>query len=96
MTSNEVGCTVKYGEADRVVIGPLGPSDFEEVHPNDYTMFRIARTALDIIVVAERERGGSNASIPLNDLPVDGIVSRGPFRDGGNPGYTVTCWRGGG
>ena len=94
MTQDEVGCVVNYGDTDRYVIGPLGSSDSEEIHPNDYTLFRIGRTASDVIVVVERTGGGSNASIPINSLPSYGVVSRGPFRDGGNPGYIVTCWRG--
>ena len=84
MTPDEVGC----------VVGPLGPSDSWENRPNDYTLFRIARTALDVIIVVEQTGGGSNSSTPLNDLPADGIVARGPFRDGGNPGYEIRCWRG--
>ena len=94
MTQDEVGCVVNYGDTDRYVIGPLGPSDSEEIHPNDYTSFRIGRTASDVIVVVERTGGGSNASVPVNSLPSYGVVARGPFRDGGNPGYIVTCWRG--
>ena len=94
MTSDDVGCVVTYGDAERYVIGPLGPSDSKEIHPNDYTLFRIGRTASDVIVVVEQTGGGSNASVPINDLPAYGVVARGPFRDGGNPGYEVTCWRG--
>lgn len=94
MTPDEVGCVVTYGDAHRYIIGPLGPSGSEEIHPNDYTSFRIARTASDVIVVVEREAGGSNVSVPLNELPGYGIVTLDPFRDGGNPGYVVTCWRG--
>jgi hypothetical protein len=76
------------------IVGPLGPSDSQEIQPNDHTFFRIARTASDIIVVVEQTGGGSNGSIPINDLPTDGVVARGPFRDGGDPGYEVQCWRG--
>lgn len=94
MTPNEVGCVVTYGDNDRHVVGPLGPSDSWENRPNDYTLFRIARTALDVIIVVEQTGGGSTSSTPLNDLPADGIVARGPFRDGGNPGYEIRCWRG--
>jgi hypothetical protein len=94
MTPDQVGCVVTYGDNVQRVVGPLGPSDSWENRPNDYTLFRIARTALDVIVVVEQTGGGSNSSTPLNDLPADGIVARGPFRDGGNPGYVVTCWRG--
>jgi hypothetical protein len=96
MTPDEVGCVVTYGNTDRFVVGPLGPSGFEDIQPNDYTAFRIARTASDVIVVVERVDGGSNVSVPLNELPGYGIVTRGPFRDGGNPGYAVTCSRGDG
>jgi len=91
MTTDEVGCTVQYGDAEAYVIGPLGPSDFEVVAPNEFTSFRVARTALAIVTVAELSR---NASTPLNDIPSDGIVLRGPFIDGGNLGYVITCWRG--
>jgi hypothetical protein len=94
MTTDEVGCVVVYGDAGRFVLGPLGPSESEEIHPNDYTSFRIGRTASDVIVVVEQASSGSTVSIPLTELPGYGIVSRGPFRDGGNPGYVVTCWRG--
>ena len=94
MTPDEVGCVVAYGDNDRHVVGPLGSSDSWENRPNDYTLFRIARTALDVIIVVEETGGGSNSSNPLNDLPADGIVARGPFRDGGNPGYEIRCWRG--
>ncbi|MEN8237892.1 MAG: hypothetical protein ABFR53_01695 [Actinomycetota bacterium] len=94
MSSDEVACSIAYGDADPYIVGPLGPSASEEVHPNDYTTFRIGRTASDVIIVVEQPGSGSNAGIPLNNLPADGIVARGPFRDGGNPGYEVTCWRG--
>ena len=94
MNSDEVGCSVLYGDTDLSFIGPLGASDSEEVRPNDYTMFRVGRTASDVIFVVEQTGGGSNGSVPLNDLPADGIVARGPFRDGGNPGYVIACWRG--
>jgi len=96
MMPDEVGCVITYGDADRFVIGPLGPSGSEEIHPNEYTFFRIARTASDVIVVVERTGGGSNVSVPLNELPGYGIVALGSFMDGGNPGYVVTCWRGDG
>lgn len=96
MTSDEVACSVVYGDSDPYVVGPLGPSDSEEIRPNDYTMFRVGRTASDVIVVVEQTGGGSNGSTPLNDLPADGIIARGPFRDSGNPGYMITCERGDG
>jgi hypothetical protein len=96
MNSDEVGCEVVYGDSDPYIIGPLGASDSEEIRPNDYTLFRIARTASDIIVVVEQPDSAANASVPLNDLPDDGTVARGPFRNGANPGYVVTCWRGDG
>jgi hypothetical protein len=96
MASDQVGCVVAYNDTDPHVIGPLGPSAAEEFFPNDYTSFRIARTASDIIIVVEQPDSGANASVPLNDLPDDGIVARGPFRNGGNPGYVITCWRGDG
>lgn len=94
MASDKVGCTIVYGDTDPYIVGPLGPSDSKEVHPNDYTSFRIARTASDIIFVVEQPESGSNGSIPINNLPDDGIVTRGPFRNGGNLGYVITCWRG--
>jgi len=94
MTSDQVGCVVAYGDADRYIVGPLGPNGSEEIQPNDYTFFRIARTASDVIVVVERADGGSNVSLPIDELPGYGIVTQGPFRNGGNPGYVVTCWRG--
>ena len=96
MTPDEVGCVIVYGGANRYVVGPLGPSDSQEIHPNEYTLFRIGRTASDVIVVTERTGGGSNASVPINDLPAYGVIAKGPFQDSGNPGYTVTCWRGDG
>lgn len=95
MTPDQVGCVVTYGDNLQQVVGPIGPSDSWENRPNDYTLFRIARTALDVIVVVEQTGGGSNSSTPLNNLPADGIVARGPFRDDSNPGYEIRCWRGG-
>jgi len=94
MSSDEVGCVITYGDDDPYAVGPLGPSDSEEIHPNDYTSFRIARTASDLIIVVEQPESGSTAQIPLAELPADGMVARGPFRNGGNPGYEITCQRG--
>ncbi|VAW04443.1 hypothetical protein MNBD_ACTINO01-1332 [hydrothermal vent metagenome] len=96
MSSDEVGCTVNYGNTDLYIVGPLGPSDSEEVTPNDYTSIRVGRTALDIVVVATVPDGGGNAATPLNDMPADGVVARRAFSNGGDPGYVVTCWRGDG
>jgi len=96
MSTDEVGCTVNYGNTDLYVVGPLGPSDWEEVTPNDYTSIRIARTASDILVAAEVPGGGTGTSRPINDIPADGIVARRPFSNGGDPGFVVTCWRGDG
>ena len=73
---------------------PQPNCDFKVIEPNDYTSFRIARTASDIVIVAELSNSGANQSTPLNDMPPDGIVVRGPFRDAGNLGYAITCWRG--
>jgi len=94
MTSDEVGCTVNYGGDSLYVVGPLGPSDSENVEPNDYTLIRVARTASDIVVVTEFPGGGQHGSTPLNNMPSDGVVIVSPFRSGGDPGYVVTCWRG--
>ncbi|MCL1593936.1 MAG: hypothetical protein M3132_06250 [Actinomycetia bacterium] len=91
---DEVGCTVAYGD-EIFVVGPLGPADSENIEPNDYTMIRLGRTASDIVVVTEFPDSASNGGMALNTIPHDGVVvSRGPFRSGGNPGYSVTCWRG--
>ncbi|GMR01901.1 MAG: hypothetical protein BMS9Abin20_0223 [Acidimicrobiia bacterium] len=94
MTADEVGCTVWYGDTDPYVVGPLSSSDFEVIEPNDYTSFRIARTASDIVIVAKRQNDGMSRSTPLNDIPADGIFVRRGFRDAGNPGYEISCWRG--
>lgn len=94
MPIDEVGCTVLFGSDTKYVVGPLGPSDFDVIEPNDYTMLRIGRTALDIIVVVKSHNAGMDASIPLDSLPEDGVVAQSDFRDAGNPGYKVTCWRG--
>jgi hypothetical protein len=96
LTADEVGCVVAYGDDAPRVVGPLGPSDSQDITPNDYTSFRIARTASDIIIVAEQPVAASNLSMPLNDIPPNGIVARGLFINGGNPGYIITCWRGNG
>lgn len=96
MSVDEVGCTLLYGSDTTYVVGPLGPSGFEVIEPNDYTMFRIGRTALDIIVVAKSHNAGMDASVPLDSLPEDGVVAWSGFRDAGNPGYKFTCWRGDG
>jgi hypothetical protein len=95
MSRDEVGCTVKYGDDDLYVIGPLGPSDAENVEPNDYTLIRLGRTASDIVVATDFPNSSSNGGMALSEIPTDGlVVARGPFRDGGTPGYSVTCWRG--
>ncbi len=94
MTVDEIGCTLLYGSDTKYVVGPLGPSDFKVIEPNDYTTIRIARTALDIIFVAQSHNAGMNGSTGINDLPEDGVVAWSEFRDAGNPGYKVTCWRG--
>lgn len=91
MTGDEVGCVVRYGDTEPNVVGPLGPSDATVVEPNDYTSIRVARTASELFVVAERPGSRQDATVPLNDLPSDGIVARDGFIDSGNPGYTVTC-----
>ncbi len=95
MSPDEVGCLVAYGDDDPYVVGPLGPSDSENTLPNDYTTIRLARTASDIVVVTEFPDSSSNGALALNRIPPDGVVvAKGPFRNGGNPGYSVTCWRG--
>lgn len=95
MSSDEIGCTVEYGDDNLYVVGPLGPSDSENVEPNDYTLIRFGRTASNIVVVAEFPDSGSIGGMALNEIPTDGVVvSTGPFRNGGEPGYVVTCWRG--
>jgi len=94
MSANEVGCTVNYGNSDLYVVGPLRPSDSEEITPNDYTSIRVGRTASDIVVVATVPGGGGNAATALNNMPADGVVARRGFTNGGDPGYMVTCWRG--
>lgn len=95
MSSDEVGCTVKYGDDSLYVVGPLGPSDSENVEPNDYTLIRLGRTASNIVVVTDFPDSGSNGGLALNKITTDGVVvSTGPFRNNGEPGYVVTCWRG--
>lgn len=97
MAPDEVGCTVKYGDVSPHVVGPLGPSDSENVEPNDYTFIRLGRTASSIVVVTEFPDSGSNGEMPLNKITTDGVVvRRGSFRNSGEPGYVVTCWRGDG
>jgi hypothetical protein len=96
MSADEVGCTVNYGNADLYVVGPLGPSDSQEIVPNDFTSIRVGRTASDIVVAATVPGGGGNTSVPLDDMPTDGIVASRGFSNGGDPGYVVTCWRGDG
>jgi len=94
MTRDEVGCTVRYGDTGPYIVGPLASSDFKVIEPNNYTSFRIARTASDIVIVAKRQNDGMSRSTPLSDIPADGIFVWGGFSDGGNPGYEITCWRG--
>jgi len=94
IASGEVGCTVRYGDDPLYVVGPLGPSDSENIEPNDYTFIRIGRTASDIVVVAEVPGGGQNGSTPLNNMPEDGVVGIRQFHRGDDPGFVVTCWRG--
>ncbi len=94
MATDAVGCTVVYGDADPIVVGPLRPTEFKIVEPDGSTSFRIARTTSDVIIVVALPNGASTVSYPLKDLPEDGIVASGAFRDGGNLGYRVTCWQG--
>lgn len=96
MSSDEVGCTLAYGDDALYVVGPLGPSsDPENVEPNDYTVFRFWRIADEIHVSAKGTDWGSDRSASLDDITTDGIeVHEGLYRDSGNPGYMVTCWRG--
>jgi hypothetical protein len=95
MTSDEVGCTVNYGDDAPYVVGPLGPSsDPENVEPNDYTVVRLWRTASEIHVSAKGTDWGSGGSASLDEITTDGLeVAEGLYRDSGNPGYVVTCWR---
>lgn len=98
MTSDEVGCTVDYGNTDPDLVGPLGPGDAEEIEPNDFTSIHIGRTASDIVIVAKSHDGEIDGGMALNSMPADGVVARGSFSDESNPGnvftYVVTCWRG--
>ena len=94
MASDEVGCTVRYGDDPPYVVGPLGASGSENIEPNDYTFIRIGRTASDIVVVAEVPGGGQNGSTPLNNMPEDGVIDVRAFYRGDDPGFVVTCWRG--
>lgn len=95
MTSDEVGCTVTFGDDSLYTVGPLGSGEVTEVEPNDYTTVRVARTASNVVVVADFYNSGTGGGAALSDIPSDGlIVAQGPFRDGGTPGYVVTCWRG--
>lgn len=96
MSSDEVGCTVTYGDDAPYVVGPLGSSsDPVNVEPNDYTVFRFWRIADEIHVSAKGTDWGSGGSAPLDEVTTDGIeVAEGLYRDSGNPGYGVTCWRG--
>ncbi|NHZ70161.1 MAG: hypothetical protein GWP18_00795 [Proteobacteria bacterium] len=97
MSADDVGCTVEYGDDALLVVGPLGPSDSEDVKPNDYTVIRLGRTASDLVVTTDFPDSGSSGGAALNTITPDGdIVARGPFRNGGEPGYIVTCWRGDG
>lgn len=95
MSPDEVGCTVEYGDDDVYVIGPLGPNDSENVEPNDYTAIRLGRTASDIVIAADFPDSGSSGAVALNKIATDGVVvARGQFRNGGEPGFVVMCWRG--
>ncbi len=94
MATDEVGCKILYG-SDVYVVGPLGPGDEDVVEPNDWTSFRIWRTALDLAFSIHTQWTGSGLSIPADDLPDDHIVAREEMRDSANPGYKITCWQGG-
>jgi len=95
MTADEVGCKILYGP-DATVVGPLGPSDGAVVEPNEWTSFRIWRTALDLGFSIRTQWTASDISMPVGDLPDDHVVAQQEMRDTANPGYRITCWRGGG
>jgi len=95
MSSDDVGCVILYGSDMTYVVGPLGSSESEVIEPNDYTSFRIGRTATDVIVVAKSEGSGMDASTPLDSIPEAGaVLGQSEMRNGGDPGYKITCWRG--
>ncbi len=94
MTTDEVGCTLKYGDNPLYVVGPLGARDSQEIEPNDWTYFRFFRTPLDIGVVTKTPRTESHGGTSIDNLPEDGILDLSAPVDAGYPGYTITCWRG--
>lgn len=94
MAPDEVGCTIMYGDGAPYIVGPLGTGDTQDLKPNDWTLFHLGRTALEIYFSIETDRSGQNGSRALNNLPADGVVASEGFIDSGNPGYTITCWRG--
>jgi uncharacterized protein YceK len=96
MSADEVGCTLLYGSDTTYVVGPLGPSDFEVIEPNEWSSFRIFRTALNIGFSISTEKSGTDGSLPINDLPDDHVVAWREMMDPGNPGYKIKCWRGDG
>jgi hypothetical protein len=94
MAADEVGCRILYG-SDSSIVGPLGVGDVAVVKPNDWTSFRIWRTALDLGLSIRTQWGGSDFSIPSDELPDDHVVAQHEMRDAGNPGYRIMCWQGG-
>ena len=97
MAADQVGCVVEHGDAEYEV-GPLGPgSDPVEIKPNSYTLFRFGRTALSLIVVAERERDKATMGLEVASIsndPVGTLVHQAAMQASGNPGYEIRCWAG--
>ena len=94
MAPDEIGCLVAYGD-DRFEVGPLGPSDTEAVEPDALASIRIGRTAMSLIVNAERERNSTVATVDLANLgPNGGLIVVWSPQDSGNPGLEVRCWTG--
>ena len=94
MPPDHIGCLVAYGD-DRFEVGPLGPSDSETVEPDSLSSIRIGRTAVSLIVNAERERDSTVATVDLADLgPNGGLIVVWGLQDRGNPGLEVRCWTG--
>ena len=94
MAADEVGCTILSGDAEPVIVGPLGPFDSVEIEPNEFLWARIGRIPdhmFTVVTTADRE---SHASIAIDQLPRHEVLSRSPFVHAGEPGWTLRCWRG--
>lgn len=95
LTSQEVGCTLQYGDAEPMNTGLITPSIGAGSEPNDWTTLSVRRSEGDIITASyEDDRSQSRSAYAIDELPDHGVLLHDAFVDQGHPGFVIACWRG--